>query len=133
MGYPTIEVTKATLVHHTNMIQTLQAETREYTRDHYKTRTWPLMPRRIDDVMYSDTFFSNITSVRGYKCFQLFAYKYSKFERIQLMKREANAPEAYEDVIRLVGAPKKRLLTILLSLQGLDGQTSTANIVLKLV
>ena len=107
LGYPTFEVTKATLNHNTNMVKTLQAETREYMRDHYKTRTWPLRPRRIDDVMYSDTFFSNIKSVRGYKCFQLFAYKYSKFERVHLMKREANAPEAYEDVIRSVGAPNK--------------------------
>ena len=86
MGLPTIEVTKATLVHNTNMVQTLQAETREHTRNHYKTRVWALRPRRIDDIMYSDTFFSNIISIRGYVCFQLFAYKYSTFERIELMK-----------------------------------------------
>ena len=67
-----------------------------------------LRPRRIDDVMYSDTLFSNMTSIRGLKYFQLFAYKYSKFERIELMKRESNTPEAYEDMIRSVGAPKKR-------------------------
>ena len=95
LGFPTIGVTKATLAHNTNMVQTLQAETREYMRNHYKTRVWVLRPRRIDDVMYSDIFFSNITSIRGYKCFQIFAYKYSKFEWIELMKREANAPEAY--------------------------------------
>ena len=41
--------------------------------------------------------------------FQLFAYKYFKFERIDLIKREANTPEAYEDVIRSVGAPKKTI------------------------
>ena len=39
--------------------------------------------------------------------FQLFAYKYSTFERIELMTREVNDPEAYEDVIRSVGAPNK--------------------------
>ena len=38
LGYPTFEVTKATLQNTTHHIQTLQAETREYMRDHYKTR-----------------------------------------------------------------------------------------------
>ena len=34
-------------------------------------------------------------------------YKNSKFEKISLMRREANAPEAYQDVIRFIGAPNK--------------------------
>ena len=50
-GFPTLEVTKATSVHNTNMAQTLQAETREYMRNHYKTRAWILRARRIDDFM----------------------------------------------------------------------------------
>ena len=107
LGFPTIEVTKATLAHNTNMVQTLQAETREHMRNYYKTRVWSLRPRRIDGVMYSGTLFSNITSIRGFECFQLFTYKYSKFERIELMKREENVPEAYEDVIRSVSKPNK--------------------------
>ena len=82
MRFPTIEVTKATLAHNTHMVQTLQAETRECVRNHYKTRLWALRSRRIDDAMYLETFFSNMTSIRGYNCFQFFAYKYSKFERI---------------------------------------------------
>ena len=86
LGFLTIEVTKATLAHNINMVQTLQAEIREFMRNHYKTRVCAFRPRRIDDVMYSDTFFSNITSIRGYTFFQLFAYKYSKFKRIELMK-----------------------------------------------
>jgi hypothetical protein len=87
------------------MVQTLQAETREYLRDHYKTRVWALRPRRINDVCYSDTFFAAVLSIRGFKCFQLFAFKKSKLNVFKLMKREANAPEAYEDVIREFGAP----------------------------
>ena len=107
LGYPTYETTKATLDNTTHMIQTLQAETREYMRDHYKTRVWALRPRRINDTCYSDTFFSSIRSVRGYKCFQLFAFKGSKFDVAKLMKREADAPTAYENVIRHIGAPNK--------------------------
>ena len=109
LGYPTFEVTKATLDHTTNFVQTLQAETREYMKDHFKTRVWALRPRRINDVCYSDTFFSSICSIRGYKCFQLFAFKHSKYDKISLMRREASAPEAYEDLIRSIGAPNKTI------------------------
>jgi hypothetical protein len=76
-------------------------------RDHCNTRIWDFRPKRIDDIMYSDTLFSSIVSNRGFKCFQMFAYKNSKFERIELMRREANAPEKYEDFIRSIGAPNE--------------------------
>ena len=66
LGYPTFETTKATLAVTSQMVTTLQAESREYIRDYYKTRVWCLRLRRIDDVCYSDTFFSSITSVRNY-------------------------------------------------------------------
>ena len=107
LGYPTYEVTRSTLANTTQMVKTLQAESREYLRDYYKTRVWALRPYRINDVMYSDTFFSFITSIRGYKCFQLFAFKATKFTKIKLMRREAQAPEMYEDIIREHGAPNK--------------------------
>ena len=89
LGYPTHEVTQHTLANTTNYVQSLQAETSEYMRDHYKTRVWALRPHRIDDVMYSDTFFSSVCSIRGFNCFHLFASKASKFERLTLMHREA--------------------------------------------
>jgi len=107
LGFPTFEVTKDTLANTTQMVQTLQAETREYLRDHYKTRVWALRPRRINDVCFSDTFFAAVQSIRGFNCFQLFAFKKSKLNVIKLLKKEANAPEAYEDVIREFGAPNK--------------------------
>ena len=119
MGFPTIEVTKSTLAHSTNMIQNLQAETREYMKNHNKTRVWALRPCIIDDDMYSDTFVSNITSIRGFKCFQTFACKYSTVERIELIRREANVPEAYEDMIRSVGAPNKTVTDNTVALTGL--------------
>ena len=100
MGFPTIKVTKANLANKTNMVQTLPAETRKYMTKYYKTRVWALRLRRIDDAMYSATFFSNITSTRSYNFFRLFAYKYSTLERIELMRREDNAPDAYEYVLR---------------------------------
>ena len=75
LGYPTYGTTAATLKKKTQLIPSYQAETREYMRDCYKTRAWTLNPRRIDDNMYLDTFYSSLPSVRGYKCFQLFALK----------------------------------------------------------
>ena len=107
LGYPTFEVTEATIANTTQMVQTLQSETREYMRDHYKTRVWALRPKRINDTLYSDTFFSSIPSIRGFKCFQLFAYKASAYVVIHLMRRKSQAPETYEDVIRHHGAPNR--------------------------
>ena len=37
----------------------------------------------------------------------MFAFKHSKFDKIQLMRREANAPESCEDTIRTIGSPNK--------------------------
>ena len=105
--FPKIELTNATLTHNTNMFQISQSKTREYMQYHYKTSMWTLILRRTDDIMYSDTFFANITTIRGYGCFQMFAYKCSKFERIELVRREANAPDIYDDIISAVGAPNK--------------------------
>ena len=78
-------------------------------RDYYKTRVWALKPTRLNDILYSDTFFSSISSIRSYKCFQLFAFKRSKFTTVKLMRRESQAPEAYEDVIRHIGAPNRTI------------------------
>ena len=57
--------------------------------------------------MYSDKFFSFITSIRGCKYFQLFAFKATKVTKIKLMRREAQAPEMYEEIIREHGALNK--------------------------
>ena len=89
------------------MVQTLQAESREYMRDHYKTRVWALRSHRINDVMYSNTFFASIKLIRGFKCFQMFTFENYKLDTLALMHKEASAPEAYEDFIRAVGAPNK--------------------------
>ena len=51
LGFPTYAVTKSTLINTTQIVQTLQAETREYMRDHYETRVWDLRPHRINDVI----------------------------------------------------------------------------------
>ncbi len=105
LGYPPREVVKHTLESTTQMVKTVEAETRTYMRDHLKARLLPLRPHRINDVCFSDTFFSSQPSVRGFTMFQLFAFKHSKYDVIYLMKRKSQAPSKFQDLVREVGAP----------------------------
>ncbi len=107
LGYPTLAVTKKTIAATTQMVKTLEAETREYMRDHFKSRVRCLRPKRINDTLYSDTFFSTVKSIRGYSKFQLFTFKTCKRTICTLMKRESQAPDAYLDIIRTIGAPNR--------------------------
>ena len=100
-------ITSATLNNTTQLVQTLQAQTREYMRDFYKTRVWAPKPNRINDVLCSDTLFSSIIFIRRYKCFQLFAFKKTKLTTVKPMRRETQAPEAYENVIRCIRVPNR--------------------------
>ena len=107
LGYPTFEITRETLQNTTQLVKTLQAESREYLRDYHKTRAHPLKPIRVDDVMFSDTFFSNTTSIRGYKMFQMFSYKRTKYNVMKLMRRESQVPVEYKNCVLEHGAPNK--------------------------
>ena len=64
-----------------------------------------LRPHRINDVCFSDTFFSSVKSVRGYKMFQMFAFRDCKHEVLYLMRKESQAADKLRDLIRSVGAP----------------------------
>ena len=95
-------MTETALVHTNQMVQTLYAETREYMRDHYKKIVWALRPHRINDVMYSETWFASVKSIRGYTCFQMFAFKNFKFDRLALMRKELSDPEHMKTVLELL-------------------------------
>ena len=105
-GYPTYEVTKSTIQNTTHRVNTLQSETNDHMKDHYNVRVWSLRPRHIDDVMYSDIFFSSICSIRGYKCSKFLPLNGLNMKRLLLCVGSQD-PDAYEDEIRYVGAPKK--------------------------
>ena len=87
--YPTMQVTRKTLENTTQMVNTVEAETREFMRDHLRTRLPMLRPIRINDTCYHDVFFSSIRSIRGYKCFLVNALLNSAVDNVRLMKREA--------------------------------------------
>ena len=69
LGFPTTETTKETLNNTTQYITSLQGETREYMRDYHKTRAFALRPRRLDDTLFVDCFFSSIKSICRFTCF----------------------------------------------------------------
>ena len=99
-GYSSFERNEATLLSITQMIQSLESENREYTRDRYKTRVEHLDLEIFDDAIYSDILFSSIPSIRGYRCFQVSSLKKYRLDKVTLIHSEANAPEAYEDIIK---------------------------------
>ena len=103
--YPTMQVTRKTLENTTQMVNTVEAETREYMRDHLRTRLPMLRPIRINDTSYHDVFFSSVRSIRGYKCFLVNALLNSAIDDVRLMKREAEVDRHFLDFIRQVGAP----------------------------
>ena len=52
----------------------------------------------------SDTVFSTVKSIRGYRCAQFFCHVPSDFLCVRCMQREAHSHGTYEDYIREVGA-----------------------------
>jgi len=105
LGCPPMRVVKKTLEATTQLVKTVEAETREIMRDHYKARLYPLRPHRLNEWMAMDTFQSTVTSVRGYKYFQLFSMIESNYDSIQLMRKKSQVKSGLQDFIRTVGAP----------------------------
>lgn len=56
LGFPSYEVTKATLSNTTYLIQILQAGTMDNMRDHRKPRLWVLRPCQTDDIVFRHLF-----------------------------------------------------------------------------
>ena len=84
----------------------MEAETREYMHDHLKSWLSLLRPHRINDVCFSDTFFSSVKSVRGYTMFQMFSLLYCQYDRPYLMRKESQATSRLQDFVREVGATR---------------------------
>ena len=87
------------------MVKTVEAETREMMRDHFKARLLPLRPHRVNDTCFTDTFFSSIKSVRGYSMWQLYSLQETCHDTVFLMKRKSEVPSTLEDYVQEVGAP----------------------------
>ena len=105
LGFHPKPVVVKTLENTTQLVKTVEAEQRELMRDHRLTRLTPLRPHRVNDTCFTDTFFSTISSVRGFIMFQLFCLQDAGVDYLYLMKKKSNAPDHFADYVREVGAP----------------------------
>ena len=84
-----LDVVRKTLAATTQFALSLLMETREIMRDHLQTRIPQLQFRRVNDRLCSDTFFSSITSIRGYKFWNLHSYTASNLDVVVLQQRQS--------------------------------------------
>ena len=106
LGFLPDHVVAKTLVATTQLVPTVEAETREIMRDHFQTRLPELRVRRVNDICFVDTFFSSISSVRGYTCWNLFCFKRTGLDVAYLMRRRAQSPPTLARMITDCGAPR---------------------------
>jgi len=106
LGFPPEETVKRTLAATTQLVPTVQAETRELMRDHLATRIPELKLRRIDSVAYLDTFISSIISRRGYRYFNLYSLDDSGYDYPILMSRRTQSPQSVMPFARHCGIPR---------------------------
>jgi transposase InsO family protein len=105
LGFVPNHVIRKTLQATTQMVPTVEAETREIMRDHLQTRLPQLKVRRVNDRCYVDTFFSSVPSVRGFTCWNLFAFKQTGLDAVYLMRRRSQSPTTLTSLITEYGAP----------------------------
>lgn len=106
LGYIPKNVVKKTLEATTQLVPTVEAETREIMRDHRATRLPSLKCTRLRDEVCWDTFFSSVESVRGYTCFNLFGLREGGLDKVYLMRRKSQALSTLQQFVAEVGAPK---------------------------
>jgi len=90
---------------------TIQSTTQQFIRSaihpiehRYRTKNTMLRYNRLQCKMYSDTFFSNGTSIIGNKCGQLFATDFGYLKFVP-MKLKSEAGFALKEMIREIGIP----------------------------
>ncbi len=105
LGFVPTHVVSRTLSATTQMVKSVESETREIMRDHFQTRFPELKVRRVNDICYVDTFFSSIPSIRGFTCWNLFCFKQTGLDMIYLMRRRSQSPTTLPRMITDCGAP----------------------------
>ena len=94
-----------TLQNSTQFVETVEAETRSTPRKHFVCRLPMLRPRRLSEGFFTDPFFPDITSVRGYNVAQMFRGDKSGYLVAEFAKGKGYAPYTLQNFIRNVGAP----------------------------
>ena len=110
LGFIPDHVVKKTLLATTQLVPTVESETREIMRDHFQTRLPELKVCRINDTCFVNTFFSSsVPSVRGYACFKLFCFKRTGLDVLFLMHRRSQSPPTLARLITECGGAPTQL------------------------
>lgn len=94
-----------TMLATTQMVPSVQAETREIMRDHFQSRLPELKVMRKNDILYIDTFFSSVPSIRGYKCWNLFCYAKTGLDIVIVQRYRTQSLSALKEVTTQCGVP----------------------------
>ena len=92
LGFTPDHVASKTLSATSQLVPTVEAETREMMRDHFQTRLPELKVRYVNYTCYVDTFFLSYTSVRGFLCWNLYCFQRTGLDVAYLMRRRAQGP-----------------------------------------
>lgn len=105
LGFVPDHVVTRTLDATSQLVPSVEAESREVMRDHFHTRIPELKVRRVNDTCYVDTFFSSIPSVRGFTCWNLYSFRRTGLDVVYLMRRRAQTPSTLPRMVTDCGAP----------------------------
>ena len=100
--YRSKQVIKKTL---DNTTQLAKATIDSPLRRHLKSRFLMLRHNRLNEVISTDTYFSDVRSIEGYTCAQVFVGLNSRRITTIGMKTESDFPKAYQDFMRMRGIP----------------------------
>ena len=98
-------VVQKTLKATTQVVPTVEAESREHMRDHLLTRLLELKHRRINNTACCDTFFSSIPSVRGFTCWSQYLFLCSGLDWVYLIRRQSQYLPTLQWMLVDCGAP----------------------------
>jgi len=105
LGHLSKETTLYTLQATTQLVKSIDAESRITPRTHFKCRLPCLHPKRLKEGFSTDTFNSNVKSIRGFTCAQAFLGLESGYTVLIPLKSKAYAYTALQDYIHYTGAP----------------------------
>ena len=77
----------------------------EIPRMNHKKIGVPFAEQRLEGRTDSDTLFSSVKSICGYRCVKLFVHLLTQFICIASLRREKDNHGSYQDYIREVGTP----------------------------
>ena len=95
-------VIKKTLQCTTQLVPSLETETREIMRDYLKSRIPELKLYRVNDTCCVDTFFLSVVSVRGFTNFNLYSYKSSGLDIIYFQTKRSQSTETVKNCLSLL-------------------------------